>query len=167
MSQRLLVADSGPLLALGRLELLRLPIQLFVDVLVTQSVWDEVAGDQARAEHGALESARQAGWLTVVPDPRSVAAAFAATRLLDHGERMALTLSLSLTPGCDVLIDERRGRAAAAQAGLGVLGTLGLLVRARQLHLIGPVRPLAEKLLASGYYLGRSLVAETLASLGE
>jgi hypothetical protein len=67
MSQRLLVADSGPLIALGRLELPRLPIQMFVDVLVTQSVWDEVAGGQARAEHGALDSARQAGWLKVVP----------------------------------------------------------------------------------------------------
>jgi predicted nucleic acid-binding protein len=167
MSQRLLVADSGPLIALGRLGLLQLPIRLFSDVLVTQSVWDEVASGQARAEHGALVDARQAGWLTVVADPAVVAAAFESSPLLDKGERMALTLSMSLPAGCDVLIDERRGRAAAAQAGLSVLGTLGLLVRAKQLGLIGPVRPLTDELLASGYHLGRYLVAETLASLGE
>lgn len=167
MSQRLLVADSGPLIALGRLGLLRLPIQLFDDVLVTQSVWDEVADGQTRAEHGPLDVARQAGWLSVVADPEVIAPAFAGIRLLDSGECMALTLCMSLAPGCDVLIDERRGRAAAEQAGLSVLGTLGLLVRAKQLELIGPVRPLFEHLLNSGYHLGRSLVAETLASLGE
>lgn len=166
MSQRLLVADSGPLIALGRLGLLNLPVRMFVEVLVSSTVWNEVAGGRARHEHSQLDSARRQGWLTVVDDPAGISPEFASP-LLDAGERTALSLALTSASDCDVLIDERRGRLAAERAGLNVLGTLGLLVRARQLGLVGPVRPLAEQLLASGYHLGRPLVDETLASLGE
>lgn len=166
MSRRLLVADSGPLIALGRLGLLGTPAQMFSEVLVTRTVWGEVVGGRARAEHDALHDARRRAWLIVVDDPEAIPPPFTGA-LLDEGERTALALSLASGPDCDVLIDERRGRAAAEQAGLHVLGTLGLLVRARQLGLIGPVRPLADRLLSSGYHLGRTLVDESLASLGE
>ena len=39
MSAACLVADSGPLIALGRLDLLGLPSRYFELVLVTSSVW--------------------------------------------------------------------------------------------------------------------------------
>ena len=42
MSAACLVADSGPLIALGRLDLLGLPSRYFEPVLVTSSVWLEV-----------------------------------------------------------------------------------------------------------------------------
>ena len=164
MSQRLLVADSGPLIALARLGLLALPRQLFAEVLVTATVWSEVTSAPARSEHADLRAAQQQGWLTEVDDPATVPTVFSSP-LLDDGERSAL--SLSLARGCDVLIDERRGRLAAEAAGLNVVGTLGLLVRARQLGLVGPVRPLAEQLVAGGYHLARSLVDQALATLGE
>lgn len=166
MSQRLLVADSGPLIALARLGLLALPARMFAEVLVTSTVWSEVTGGRVRAEHAALQAAQRQAWLAVVADPSTVPSQFAGA-WLDDGERTALSLSLSLAPDCDVLLDERRGRIAAESAGLNVLGTLGLLVRARQLVLVGPVRPLVQQLLAGGYHLGRSLVDESLASLGE
>ncbi len=166
MSQRLLVADSGPLIALARLDLLALPRKIFAQVLVTSTVWSEVVGGRPRVEHAALHEAQRQGWLELVADPATVPAMFASP-LLDDGERTALALSMSLMPDCDVLIDERRGRMLAQAAGLQVLGTLGLLARARQLVLIGPLRPLAESLLSSGYHLARPLVEETLAALGE
>jgi hypothetical protein len=42
MSAALLVADSGPLIALTRLEHLDLPARYFESVLVTATVWEEV-----------------------------------------------------------------------------------------------------------------------------
>lgn len=164
MPQRLLVADSGPLIALARLDLLRLPAALFDEVLVTDTVWHEVTAAPARAEHAALHAALQQGRLQLARDPTDVPAALAGV-VLDEGERTALALALAA--GCDVLIDERRGRRVAHEAGLQVLGTLGVLLRARQLGLIGPVRPLAERLVGSGYHLAPALVAQALAALGE
>lgn len=63
-----------------------------------------------------------------------------------RGERSALALAMSRR--ATVLIDEHRGRTVAAAAGLPVIGTLGLLMRARELQMIGPVRPLINALLA-------------------
>lgn len=42
MSAPLLVADSGPLIALARLDLLTIPPRLFGGLLVTATVWQEV-----------------------------------------------------------------------------------------------------------------------------
>ena len=42
MSAALLIADSGPLIALARLQRLSLPSELFGKVWVTETVWNEV-----------------------------------------------------------------------------------------------------------------------------
>ncbi len=42
MSAALLIADSGPLIALARLDLLHLPGRYFETVLVPSVVWDEI-----------------------------------------------------------------------------------------------------------------------------
>lgn len=84
---------------------------------------------------------------------------------LDEGEMSALTLALDRSAA--VLIGELRGRAVAAQLGLDVVGTLGLLLLARERALVGPLRPLLESLHASGYFLSRRLIEQLLAGQGE
>ncbi len=60
MSAHLLVADSGPLIALARLDLLALPSQLFSEVLVTDTVWQEVIREPRPLEHLRLQAAARA-----------------------------------------------------------------------------------------------------------
>lgn len=111
-----------------------------------------------------LAAAFDRALLTVVDDPTQMPAELASARL-DDGERSALALALQR--GTVVLVDERRGRACASDLGLPVLGTLGLLVRARQSGLIGQVRPLVDTLHAGGYFLAKPLVERALSSVGE
>ncbi len=116
------------------------------------------------AEQTALAAALAAGQLRVEPDPVPGTPKLAQTRL-DDGERSAIALALQRR--AVVLVDERCGRAAALEAGLQVIGSLGLLVRARQCGLVPHVRPLAQALLDNGYYVARPLVERTLAVVGE
>jgi predicted nucleic acid-binding protein len=164
MSEALLVADSGPLIALARLGLLSLPAQLFREALVTATVWHEVSREPHAAELQALNAAVQAGQLHVVGDPIGLVLPVPAPRI-DDGERSAIALALNV--GAAVLVDEKRGRAVAENLGLHVLGTLGLLVRARDAGLVDRVRPLAESLLQGGYHPALPLVERTLAAIGE
>lgn len=53
MSAPLLVADSGPLIALARLDLLAVPAQLFGELLVTATVWHEVTREPRAVEQAA------------------------------------------------------------------------------------------------------------------
>jgi predicted nucleic acid-binding protein len=164
MSVPLLVADSGPLIALVRLNLLALPARLFPQVLVSATVWAELTNAPRPGEGAAFVSARAAGHFNVVADSRLVVAGLKDSRL-DVGELSALTLAVDLQAA--VLIDERKGRATAATLGLPVIGTLGLLLRARERGWIGPVRPMTATLTASGYFLSRELVDSVLSELGE
>jgi predicted nucleic acid-binding protein len=164
MSEALLVGDSGPLIALARLDLLAIPSGLFGELLVTATVWQEVLRGQREVEHARLLTASDKRLLRVVADPEQVPPALAEARL-DDGERSAL--ALALLHAAAVLVDERRGRACASELGLPVIGTLGLLVQAREAGLLTRLRPLTDALLESGYFLAQPLVDRMLVAVGE
>lgn len=159
----LLVADSGPLIALTRLGLLWMPAQLEREVLVSESVWTEVTRAPAAGELPVLQVALASGWLAVRPNPELIDSRLAGAQL---GEGELSALSLALQHGAAVLVDELHGRAAAAQIGLPVVGTLGLLLMARERGLVGSLRPLVAVLQAGGYFLSQRLVAQVLANEG-
>jgi len=159
----LLVADSGPLIALARLDLLWLPARLERELLVTDSVWTEVTRAPAPGELPLFQAALASGWLAVLPGPELTDARLAGVQL-DEGELSAL--SLALQRGAAILIDELRGRTVAAQLGLKVVGTLGLLLMARERGLVGSLRPMVELLQGGGYFLSHRLVSQVLANEG-
>lgn len=164
MPTDLLFADSGPLIALARLDLCHLPQRYFSEVQVPQTVWDEVTR-QPRGNEGAVFSAALlAGWFTLVANPAETSAAVRAYAL-DAGEAAALTLALS--SGGAILADERKARNAAADLGVAVIGTLGLLKRAREDALVPALRPLITRLIDSGYFIAPQLVELVLSQTKE
>lgn len=64
-------------------------------------------------------------------------------------------------------MDELPGRRAAISLGLRVTGTLGVLLQAKESHLIPAIRPLIEQLQVSGFYADEDLVLRVLESAGE
>lgn len=164
MSAPLLVPDAGPLIALARADLLHLPASLFSQVLVPEVFWNEVLRQPSPVEQERLQAALVARHLSLAAELGDPEPPLQDTHL-GRGERAAIGLALARQ--AQVLIDERRGRRAAREAGLLVVGTIGLLVRGRQLGLIDAVRPIVEALRASGYYLAESLTEPALARIGE
>jgi uncharacterized protein len=67
-----------------------------------------------------------------------------------------------------VLIDESVGRAAARHHGLLPVGVLGVLLRARQQGLVGPLRPLLDRLESElNFFIAAPLRQEVLMRAGE
>lgn len=168
MSDPLLIADSGPLIALARLDLLALPKRYFKEVLVTDAVWLEVTRKPSGLETARLHAAFHGDLLSHAEV--SASAPDADPQLLnrkgvDAGERSAILLAMELR--ATLLMDDRRARLVARELGLDVLGTLALLVRARESGYLGPIRPLLEQLAATGYYLPVEVIAGLLKDLGE
>lgn len=164
MPERLLIADSGPLIALARLDLLALPSRYFDEIVVSSTVWREVCRRPRPPESERLQAALTQSCFLVSEQVGPVPQALLSARL-DAGEQHTLALGLALT--ATVLIDERRGRSAARELALPVLGTLGLLVRGRESGVLPAVKPLIEKLQASGYFLSAPLVARVLSQVDE
>lgn len=65
-------------------------------------------------------------------------------------------------------IDDRRGREAAAAHGVEIIGTLGVLVEARQRGVLsGLLAPILDRLIAVGFRADAALLRRALAAVGE
>lgn len=159
----LVVADSGPLIALARVQLLTVLPKLFGRVAVPSAVWEEVTSGAAQGRAGAAD-VQSADWVDVVVAPPSLAAAYAL--LVDRGEAEALAYASENTDAL-LLIDDRRGRRVAAQLGLAHRGTAGLLVQARRLGVFPELRPVLEALARAGVYIAPAVLERALREVGE
>ncbi len=125
---RVVVADTTPIRYLAAIGHLHLLPRLFGTIFVPSVVYEELQ-NPATPQFVRAALKPPPAWLKVVP--AEVADNDPVLLALDEGEGAALTLGLSL--GADlVLIDERKGAAAARLKGLPFTGTLGLLTLAAQ-----------------------------------
>ncbi|NMG44759.1 DUF3368 domain-containing protein [Aromatoleum toluvorans] len=159
----MVVADSGPLIALARLDLLRLLPRHFDEVLVPGEVFAECTVHPQRPGARAILSARESGLFECVEVTGTEQ--FAADHLLDAGEAAALILARDRA--CPALVDERKGRRVARQLGIPVVGTVGILLAARKAGEIDALAPLFDALSSFGYRVPTDLVHEALRRAGE
>ena len=159
----MVVSNTGPLVALETMGLTRLLPELFGKISVSSAVRREVeAGFEMP---GADLFVRQTNWLQVMPDAPVPDQWIASA--LDAGEAATIALALQQRSNL-VIIDERKGRRVAEQIyGLSVLGTLGILARAKSAGLIKSLRPYLIQLQNGGYYLSDRLVEKVCRSCGE
>jgi predicted nucleic acid-binding protein len=156
---RVAVSDSGPLICLGRLDLLSLLPALFADVQVPDQVLRECAARPANDDAARIAAAVGNGWLTACTTPSL------AHGPSGRGERAAIARALAI--GAALLTDDREARRYAETLRLDVFGTLGVLVRAKRAGLLPSVSPLIDGLRAGGQRFGTGVVALALAAAGE
>ena len=154
----LVVADSSPLIYLSRVGRLHILAELFGEVIVPRTVWNEAV--ERRPSAPGIDALQQVAWVRVVEDPTP-----AADLGLDPGET-AILIAESLRADL-LLIDERTGRKVASQRGVAVRGTLGILVQARQSGVLPALKPVLDALVAEGFRIAPALIREALAHVGE
>ena len=163
------VSDTSPISNLsitGRLDLL---CSQFSQVLIPEGVRTELERMPNPEAKTSIENALRDGWLLC----RSVGNRQLAAALgndLDKGEAEAIALATEIQAGV-LLIDEKEGRSVARQAGLvvrGVLGVLGVLLRAKAMGEIASVKAEIDALRnRAGFFIAASLEIDVLRSVGE
>jgi predicted nucleic acid-binding protein len=103
-------------------------------------------------------------WIQVL-DPIPVPAVIQAWDL-GPGESAVLAWA-QLHPETEAIIDDLAARRCARVLGIGVRGTLGLLLLAKQRGRIARARPVLDALRREGMYLSDRVVDEALALVGE
>jgi predicted nucleic acid-binding protein len=154
------VSDAGPLISLGRLNLLSLLPALFAQVQVPKEVLAECLARPDQADTVRVMAALAAGWLQVC-----VAVPLAEPAELGLGERAAIGRALEI--GAGLLADDFGARHYARAHGLAVIGTLGVLAIAKRAGHLPRIAPLIEQLRAGGQRLSQAAVADALAMAGE
>jgi hypothetical protein len=159
---RILVADTGPIIAFARVRQLDLLRQVVGELLIPTAVYDELVV-QGQGRPGADEVER-GGWI----HQHEIADRVFLDQLpfdLHAGEREAITLAHDLN--AHLLIDERRGRNRAQRLGLTVVRSLRILADAKQRGLMAAVRPLVENLLTNRYWIEEDVINSFLEEMGE
>jgi predicted nucleic acid-binding protein len=162
MSKVVVVADAGPLIALSLIAQLDLLRALFARALVPDAVWREVVLGGGPDAPGA-QTVAAATWLERRPSPPIDP----AVADLGDGEAEAIVLARSLLPTATLLCDERAARRRATALAVPVIGTLGVLVKAKRAGAISTMRGQIEALRSRGVYLADSLVDTALREVGE
>ena len=159
------VSDSGPLIALARVDHLDLLRELYDAVSVPPMVHAELAIDSGKPGATVLADAFAAEWISVKPvlDEEAVSS---ISRLLDPGESEAIVLAEQETARF-LLIDDARGRRIARARGIAVVGVAGVLPSAKSRGAVAEVRPVLEALSQVGYRLSPRLFAAVLQRAGE
>jgi len=85
---------------------------------------------------------------------------------LDIGEAAVIQLALEQNIET-VCIDELKGRRAALAVGLKIIGSLGLLGKAKTLGIISEIKPYIEKAKDNGIFYDENLIKTFLKSFGE
>jgi|CXWL01.1.fsa_nt_gi predicted nucleic acid-binding protein len=160
----IIVADATPLIGLasiGRLEVLR---ELFEEVFIPQAVYDETVTN-GRAEGRAKHEVENAPWIYIV----QVKDRLAVNLLLDEmdlGEVETIVLAVEMNADW-VLMDEKKGRRKLSQLNVPKIGTLGILLRAKELGMIRNLGLEIKELQKTGFTISQPVIDEILRAARE
>ncbi len=157
------VADTGPLIALAKLDFLSVLNTLFSSVYIPKNVLNEATRQCERSDAKLI--ATFASESSIPLDDVETDFVVSLRQYLDDGEIQAINHARDFH--CGVLMDEKRGRKIAAQYHIPVIGVVGVLLQAKQQGLISDVKTPLKSLIKKEYRLSDKLVVEALRLAGE
>ncbi|MBF0236169.1 MAG: DUF3368 domain-containing protein [SAR324 cluster bacterium] len=156
----LIIADSSPLITLSICEALPLLEQLFQTVKVPSYVFGEVILE-GKPQAKSLRAYLRDKVVTVAVEEILVTSA-----ILGRGELEAMALYKKLHANL-LLVDDRDARKIARLNGIQIIGSLGILLLAKQQGLIMEVAPLIAKIQEAHIFIGEELIRLVLQRAGE
>lgn len=160
---RIVLTDASPLIGLGHVCGLGLLNALFGEVWMPEEVRDEVMGNRGFPGEDDIQAALTAGWLRIASPAPSVP----PLPDLDEGEAACIRLALAAARPALLLMDERAGRAVAAEHGLQVAGTAAVIGMAKMRGLFASARDVFAKLHASDFRISAEVIRTVLQRVGE
>lgn len=157
----IVIADSSALVALAVCDVLHLLEPLFGNVSVPQAVFDEVSvanKPQAKVLQAFLADKVASVNLPTLRIEKSNG--------LGKGELEAIALYKQESADL-LLIDDARAKKTAYINNVEVMGSLGVLLLAKQRGLIAIIRPLLDKLSDSDIFVSDNLLERILVLAGE
>jgi predicted nucleic acid-binding protein len=167
------VSDSGPFIYLATLHHIDLLPHYFQPLLTLPYVYDEVV-TQGSGRPGAHELTtmceRGEVRLVEINNPRLIEhLRHVSSRTPSLSEVDALVVALATEQHTMLLTDDNGVRMLAMAQNVPVIGSIGILLRARLDGMIAALKPLLDQLIAAGFHLDPQdhVYREALARVGE
>lgn len=115
--------------------------------------------------HEVYQTAPLPAWLEERPLDQPLAARIIAARL-GAGEREALALAPETQATC-VVLDDLPARHVAQALNITVIGSLGVLLHAKETRYVDTIRPVIQAMQAADFRASEHVVAQVLVAAGE
>jgi uncharacterized protein len=156
---KVVIADTGALISLIHIGQLDLIEEVFGDFYIAKAVWDELQNyDNPDFDVSILKDIESKVKVIKTINHLSV--------IMDYGESESAILYEELNANY-LLIDDNKARLIAESLNINCIGTLGLLIKAKQKGLLTELKPLFKKLLLFGRFFSKKLLNDILVKLGE
>lgn len=152
------VVNASPLIALahaGRLELLE---EIPDELVVPEAVVEEILAGPEDPAGRSLAS----GW-----GPRRVATVPEKVAEWGLGKGESAVIALALEFEATAVLDDRAARRCATALERPVIGTLGVIVRAKREGFIAAAAPVIRAVVAAGFYYSEHDIRQLLDSIDE
>lgn len=143
-----IVSNSSPLIALAKIEKLDI---LEYDIVIPKAVFNETTEPEKEYMKELYEWGKDK-----VVDVRNRKAVEYLELILGKGEAETIVLSEELNADA-VLIDDLKARKIARLRGLKVIGTIGVLLDAKERGRVHEVKPLLEELMKNKIRISEEL----------
>jgi len=160
----IVISNTTPLIGLATIQRFDLLRQLFGRIYIAEAVYHE-AVITGREEGGARQDVSAATWIEMVRVKDRLAVEVLLDEL-DSGEAETLVLAREMEADW-VLMDEKKGRRKLSKLGLNKVGTVGILLKAKQVGLLPGIGPDLERLQKQGFSLSQTVVDAVLRQAGE
>jgi uncharacterized protein len=150
---KILVADTSPLISLLVTNHLFILFDLYKEIYIPEAVWNELKNHAGVAGHH--------------PDIEKLAPLVRACNIklnfpeIDRGESEAISLYKELNADY-LLIDDKKGRQVAESNFVNCIGTLGILITAKQKNMILSLRLVFEQLILHKRFYHKELLNKIL-----
>lgn len=156
---KLVIADTGALISLGHVGYIHLIEEVFGDFYIAEAVWKELKNYE-NPEFDAAVLTMLENRVVKIKSKNHL------RMVMDYGESESIILYEELHADY-LLIDDNKARIIAESLDVNCIGSIGLLIKAKQKGLILELKPIFEKWISIGRYFSRKLLNEILVDLGE
>jgi predicted nucleic acid-binding protein len=157
------VCNSTPIIAFSKIHRIDILSATLNNIIVPEAVYKELL-EQGKNRPGSSEI-KEADWIKVEKVKNQEYVRFLQTDL-DFGEAEVIALAYEKRADL-VIIDEKIARRIARQIGLDVIGSIGILLKAKDMGIISHIKPLWDNMIACGLRYSDHFYSEILRKIGE
>jgi predicted nucleic acid-binding protein len=148
----IVISDTSCLILLQKIGQLQLLSKIYPQVFVTSMIAKEFGSELPKE--------------ILVRDPNDAILFKTLSQFVDAGEASAFTLAFEIENSV-LILDDRKARKFAGTLGLKFTGTLGVLVKAKQLGKVPSLRLILEKLQETDFRISQEIINKILMEAGE
>ncbi|MCK4761207.1 MAG: DUF3368 domain-containing protein [Candidatus Aminicenantes bacterium] len=146
------VADTTPLILLSKISKFDILKSVYGEIIISRGVFEEYERGKQKKYYIDIS---HFDWIKIVDITNRKPLEFIVD--LDKGEAESIVLAEEIKAE-RLIIDEIRGRNFAKSKGLGITGTIGVLLKAKERGFLQEVLPLVFELKEKGMWIDDALI---------